>query len=390
MSWPVVKLGKLVSIKGGGTPSKNVDEYWNGSIPWASVKDIKTRILQSTVDSITQEGVDNSATNIIPKGTIIIPTRMALGKVAITGCNLAINQDLKALFINDVAVVDRDYLARFIESRAGYIEGEGKGATVKGITLDFLKSIEIPLPPIAEQKRIAAILDKADAIRQKRQQAIKLADEFLRSVFLEMFGDPVTNPKGFPVSKLGENCEDLFLGLTSKVDYIDGKDGYPLVRAKDINTGELSFSDVKYISEVQHKKLTKNHLTQKGDLLVSKSGTLGTCAIVRTDKEFSTYESIFTVRPNTSKINIHYLIHLLQNRSFKQKLIGNKVGGTVSHLNLKMFRDFEIGIPPILIQEHFSKKIQKCEMKLDKYRQSSEAANDFFNSLSQKAFSGQL
>lgn len=265
-----------------------------------------------------------------------------------------------------------------------------KGATRAKLTKGDAAMMPIPIPPLEEQKRIAAILDKADTIRRKRQQAIKLADEFLRSVFLDMFGDPVTNPKGFPASKLGDLCEDLFLGLTSKVDYVDGGEGYPLVRAKDINTGELSFEEVKYISEDQHRKLTKNHLTRKGDLLVSKSGTLGTCAIVRTDRAFSTYESIFTVRPDNSRLDLYYLIHLLQNKGFKEKLIGNKVGGTVAHLNLKMFRDFEIGVPPIALQHQFSKTISKIEAKLERYKVSFHEAEALFSSLSQKAFSGEL
>ncbi|MGL5303683.1 MAG: restriction endonuclease subunit S, partial [Aeromonas sp.] len=150
MTWPMVELGELVTIKGGGTPSKSIDAYWDGDVPWASVKDFKSRYISQTQDCITQAGVENSATNIIPEGIIIIPTRMALGKVAITACDMAINQDLKALFINDECTLDRNYLARYLESKANYIESEGKGATVKGITLDFLKSIKVLLPPLAE------------------------------------------------------------------------------------------------------------------------------------------------------------------------------------------------------------------------------------------------
>jgi len=286
--------------------------------------------------------------------------------------------------------LDQGYLYHFLPKALDKIHAETPAVTVKHLSVKGIRAIEIPLPPLPEQKRIAAILDKADAIRRKRQQAIQLADDFLRAVFLDMFGDPVTNPKKYPVTKLGTLCEDLFLGLTSKVDYIEGTDGYPLVRAKDINTGELSFDDVRYISEEQHRKLTKHHLTRKGDLLVSKSGTLGTCAIVRSDREFSTYESIFTVRPDPSRLDIHYLIHLLQNKGFKEKLIGNKVGGTVAHLNLRMFRDFEIGVPPIDLQKSFSNTILKCEAKLEKYRESGEEAEFLFSSASQKAFSGQL
>lgn len=390
MTWPMVKLGDVVDIMGGGTPSKDTPEYWGGDIPWVSVKDFKSSFIDTASDYITTLGLEKSATNLIPSGTIVVPTRMAVGKVAVLGTHMAINQDLKALIIKNDEELDKRFLLRFLESRADHILKFAKGATVKGITLDVLKGLDVPLPLLEEQKRIAAILDKADAIRRKRQQAIKLADEFLRSVFLDMFGDPVTNPKGFPASKLGDLCEDLFLGLTSKVDYVDGGEGYPLVRAKDINTGELSFEEVKYISEDQHRKLTKNHLTRKGDLLVSKSGTLGTCAIVRTDREFSTYESIFTVRPDNSRLDLYYLIHLLQNKGFKEKLIGNKVGGTVAHLNLKMFRDFEIGVPPIALQHQFSKTISKIEAKLERYKVSFHEAEALFSSLSQKAFSGEL
>jgi type I restriction enzyme S subunit len=150
-------LGDLVNIKGGGTPSKNVEDYWNGIIPWASVKDFKSRTITTTSDKITELGVANSATNIIPKGTIIIPTRMALGKVAISMADMAINQDLKALFINDPKKINRDYLQFFLESKAAYIDSHGKGATVKGITLDFLKGIMVPIPSIESQKKFSNI-----------------------------------------------------------------------------------------------------------------------------------------------------------------------------------------------------------------------------------------
>ena len=382
MSWPVVKLGNAVeSIMGQAPPGSECNKTGEGTIfvkagefgkEFPVIKEWTTKPLRYA-----------------KKGdTLLCVVGATCGKVN-KAIDCAIGRSVAAIRpIKDK--IDENYLFYFVSSWSSKLRNMSQGAAQTVINKDMIANLEIPLPPLDEQKRIAAILDKADAIRRKRQQAIQLADDFLRSVFLNMFGDPVTNPKGYPVNKLGTNCEDLFLGLTSKVDYVDGDNGYPLIRAKDINKGELSFNEVKYISETQHQKLTKNHLTRKGDLLVSKSGTLGTCAIVRTEREFSTYESIFTVRPDVTKINLHYLIHLLQNRGFKEKLIGNKVGGTVAHLNLKMFRDFEIGIPPLEIQNEFSVKIIKCEEKIEKYRQSAIEANLFFNSLSQKAFAGEL
>ena len=253
----------------------------------------------------------------------------------------------------------------------------------------YLKDLKIPLPPLAQQKKIAAILDTADAYRQKTKALIDKYDELTQSLFLDMFGDPFTNKKDFPVFKLGELCEELFLGLTSKVDYVD-EGGFPLIRAKDINKGVLSFDKVKYISEEQHSKLTARRITKRGDVLISKSGTLGTCAIVDSDREFSTYESIFTVRPKADLLSNTFLVYLVRNEGFKLKLLGNQVGGIVGHLNLKMFRGFEFPLPPVSQQNDFTIKAMAIESQKAQAQASLAQADNLFNSLLQKAFKGEL
>ncbi len=397
MSSTVVKLGDLCTVVRGSSPRPKGDpRYYGGDVPRLMVSDVTRdgKFVTPQIDFLTKEGAEKSRP--MKKDDFIIAVSGQPGQALILAVDACIHDGFAGLRDLDESRVCKDFLYHFMNFAKEKFSATAAGAIFKNLTTEQIRELEIPLPypddpekSLKEQKRIAAILDKADGIRRKRQQAIQLADDFLRSVFLDMFGDPVTNPKDFPISKLGENCEDLFLGLTSKVDYVESN-GYPLIRAKDINTGELKFDDVKFISEKQHKKLTKNHLTRKGDLLVSKSGTLGTCAIVRTDREFSTYESIFTVRPKLESLGLHYLIHLLQNRGFKEKLLGNKVGGTVAHLNLKMFRDFEVGLPPISLQDKFSNKIEKIEAKLEKYKKSGEESDFLFSSLSQKAFKGEL
>ena len=116
-------LGDLVDIKGGGTPNRGEPSFWNGEVPWATVKDFKSTELSKTEDSITHQGVANSATNIIPAGTIVVPTRMAVGKAAVTSVDMAINQDLKALIIRDNSQVDQRYLLRFLLGKAQMLEG---------------------------------------------------------------------------------------------------------------------------------------------------------------------------------------------------------------------------------------------------------------------------
>ncbi|MED8922972.1 restriction endonuclease subunit S, partial [Escherichia coli] len=299
MSWPMISLGELVDIKGGGTPDKNNSEYWNGDIPWASVKDFKKNVLDSTLDSITLLGVRNSATSVIPAGNIIVPTRMALGKVAINTIDLAINQDLKALFIKDNDVVDRNYLFRWLESQSSLIESEGKGATVKGITLPFLKGLNVPIPPINEQKRIAAILGKAEDIRQKREQAIKLADDFLRAKFLEMFGTPANNIHRFPKGTIRDLVDSVNYGTSAKASIDSGE--YPILRMGNITyQGRWDFTDLKYL-DLSVKEKDK-FLVKEGDLLFNRTNSkelVGKTAVYEEDRPMAFAGYLIRVRPNS-------------------------------------------------------------------------------------------
>lgn len=232
-----IPLGELVTIRGGGTPSRTVPEYWNGSIRWATVKDFKSTELAETQETITPAGIRDSATNIIPAGSVIVPTRMAVGKAAISTIDMAINQDLKALL--PTGEVDTRFLLHFMLAHGHYLESQAQGATVKGIKLDLLRSLPFPRLPRNEQRRIAFILDKADATRRKREQALTLADDFLRSVFLEMFGDPVTNPLGFSQRSLG-SCSRFTSGATpSKANAAFWIGEFPWVSPKDMKVDTI-------------------------------------------------------------------------------------------------------------------------------------------------------
>ena len=154
-NWKWERLGNLCSILGGGTPDKNNINYWNGTIPWATVSDMNNAHIIKTILNISQEGLENSSTNIIKKGSIIVATRVGLGKVCYADIDVAINQDLKGLdFFN---ICDNDFIFYYFKSMASYIVSKGTGTTVKGIKLDFLTSLLIPL---VEQKRIVEKLDK--------------------------------------------------------------------------------------------------------------------------------------------------------------------------------------------------------------------------------------
>ncbi len=176
-NWNVVKLGEYFEkVVGGGTPSRAIESYWNGHIPWATVKDLKKNILDDTEEYITEIGLKQSASNLIPKNTIVIATRMALGKAVFFTKEVAINQDLKAIFTKPELI--KDFLFHWFALNAKKIEELGSGSTVKGIRLEVLRALELALPPISEQQGISVILsnvdEKLDILQEKKTEYEKL------------------------------------------------------------------------------------------------------------------------------------------------------------------------------------------------------------------------
>lgn len=170
--WKWVRLGDLVlEILGGGTPSKSNLAYWNGNIPWASVKDIKGLYITSTQDKITPEGLDKSSTKLIPKENIILCTRMGLGKVCINTIDMAINQDLKAVYLPKE--VEKLYFVHWYKS----LKIEGTGTTVKGIRQEQLLNLLFPFPPLKEQRSILKKVDQLMSMCNELEFCIKYRDE---------------------------------------------------------------------------------------------------------------------------------------------------------------------------------------------------------------------
>ena len=214
-SWKQTELGEiLLSIVGGGTPSKSIQSYYEGNIPWMSVKDMNRNILHDTVDHISEEAVKNSSTNVIPSGTPIVATRMSLGKIIVANFDSAINQDLKALF--PASGVNREYLIDWYRSISRKIEELGTGTTVKGIRLDVLKSLEFPLPPPEEQKVIADKLDtlltQVETTKARLERIPEILKNFRQSVLADAVSGKLLETKAEWKTEVLSDCFDCIDG----------------------------------------------------------------------------------------------------------------------------------------------------------------------------------
>lgn len=289
---------------------------------------------------------------------------------------------------------------------ANYFQGSG----LKHLQKKDLKKHQILFPGNpTEQTTIARILSKVDeAIAQTEQLIAKYTriktglmqdlltkgiDEHgnIRSEETHEFKDSPLGriPKEWEVGTVANLCSDIFLGLTSKVDYVESG-GYPLVRATDVNEGVLSFKNVLTISENQHKKLTKYRKAKKGDVLITKSGTLGICAIVDTEIEFSIYESIIVLQPNSQKLDSNYLLWLLRNEPTQDSLLGAKVGSTVGHLNIIQFRELVVAVPNVLEQEKISALISNSDDVVKDFQKQLSKLQSLKTGLMQDLLSGKV
>ncbi|WJI14339.1 restriction endonuclease subunit S [Pseudoxanthomonas winnipegensis] len=380
-------LRELVTFRGGGTPSKKIPEYWDGDIPWASVKDFTSTSLSETQDFITQEGLGNSSANLIPKGHVIITTRMSLGKAAINAVDLAINQDLRALIPK--VPLDAKFLLHAVLSLKEEIVKKGSGATVKGITQEELYKLEIPVPEeFEDQIRIAHLLGKIEGLIAQRKQHLQQLDDLLKSVFLEMFGDPGRNEKGWDKPEL-KAFGKISTGNTPPRNDPANYDGDFIEWIKTDNiTGDAVFVTpaTEHLSEVGAKKA---RMVSNGALLVAciagSVESIGRAAL--TDRTVSFNQQINAIQPGKS-VHPLYLYSLFKlSRAYIQS---HATKGMKKILTKGDFEKITMIKPPVEIQNQFAVIVEKVEGLKSRYQQSLADFETLYGAVSQQAFKGEL
>ncbi|WP_335920254.1 restriction endonuclease subunit S [Shewanella algae] len=391
MSWPLIAIKDFCQTGSGGTPSRKVAEYYDGDIPWIKSGDLRENVVTKASEFITELAVKKSSAKLVPKGAILLAMYGAtVGRMAMLGIDAATNQAVCAI-MPDPNRANARYVYYALLNKVPEFLRSAVGGAQPNISQGLIKDTKIPLPPLAEQKRIAAILDKADALRRKRQQAIDLADQFLRSVFLDMFGDPVTNPKGWPLESLTD-----FGQFKNGLNYSKSESGHNVYC---IGVGDFKAFDrlvgVDALSSIQLDELPdEGYLLEDGDLLFVRSNgnkaLVGRCLTVHPNENNVTFSGFcIRYRPaDRDQLNSDYLNYCMRMPSMKNAMLKGGQGANIQNISQKTLSSLLIPLPPAELQRKFAHVVQNFRAAQEKAHKAFEKGNDLFNSLSQQAFAG--
>ncbi len=240
-----VKLSEVCDISSGGTPSRNHPEYFKGDIPWAKISDIETAengVVYSTEEHISIEGLKNIRGKLFPKGTLLFAMYGSIGKVGISGKQLSTNQAILGIRPRRDDEINLSYLKTWFASNKQKLIKQGRGVALKNLSATIVRDLEIELPPLDDQIRIAHLLGKVEGLIAQRKKHRQQLDDILKSVFLETFGDPVRNEMGWPTSTIEGLCKLVIDCPHSTPEYNDANTGYYCVRSSDIIDGHLDLT----------------------------------------------------------------------------------------------------------------------------------------------------
>ena len=389
MSWPLVPLSYICDINIGKTPSRSNPSYWGEGYPWLSIADMNQgRDILVTKEEITESAVNESNIKIVPKGTVLFSFKLSIGKIGITQRSMYTNEAIAALPIKDQSRLCNEYL---IYALTRIDASRTTDRAVMGATLNKkkLSELKIPLPPLKEQKRIAAILDKADAIRRKRQQAIQLANELLRSVFLDMFGNQLYSRDGQLLVPMEHYCERIVVGHVGSTSEFYTESGVNFLRTQNVRPMWIDERDMRQIMPEFHDKLKKSQVAA-GDILISRVGAnRGMAAVVPQHLDGANCANIIVAR--TNKLGIPEFIAYLVNSEYGQNtLVGSTVGAAQGVINTATVKEWLVPNVAVEKQRKFVDIYQKTIAGLNEQKQHATNALGLFRALLQRAFRGEL
>ncbi|MBN8545543.1 MAG: restriction endonuclease subunit S [Ignavibacteria bacterium] len=381
---PIKKIGDICKVFSGGTPRRGIDGYYGGDVPWAKIGDIENAeggYLFTTKESITQDGLKSINNKIFKKDTIFLALYGSVGKTAIAGREMSTNQAILGLIPKNPEVLYFKYLKYWLDYSKSELIGLARGVALQNISATIVKEYPIPLPTIEEQHRIVKILDLAQSLIEKRKQAISYLDDYIKAVFLDMFGDPVSNPKGWEKVKFEDICkiekEQISPIKIKNSDYYIGLEDIEKETGRIIKTSSSNSALL---------KSTKFVFTNENVLYGKLRPYLNKVALPQREGICST--DILPLMPIKDKSQKHFICYLIRSDYFVSQMIKCTVGANLPRVNSRSLNETSVYSPPIALQSQFSEIVQNTESLKQKMQTQLRELQNNFQAQLQRSFRG--
>ena len=377
-----VELGEVCEVVSGATPKTGDAALWGGDIPWVTPKDLSDldgMYIGSTPRTITERGLRSCSSTLLPARSVLLSSRAPIGHVAINTVPMATNQGFKSL-IPKAGVVHPEYLAHWLKSSTETLQFMGNGATFKELPKSTVERIAFPLPPIEEQRRIAAILDKADALRAKRRAALAHLDSLTQSIFLDMFGD---SSRAMTVEAVMERIVDYRGKSPHKT-----ATGVPLITARVVKRFELQ-TPSEFIAEANYSAWMRRGLPKRGDVVFTTEAPLGEVAQIE-DERVALAQRVLLLRPHGQLMTGGFLMYALRSPEVRREIEARSTGSTVRGIRQSELRKVVLPVPELVEQELFTRRLDAISATRRRCVVDASRFDDLVASLQKRAFSGAL
>ena len=375
------------------------EDYQRSGAPLIRISNFNDGLVEFDANSIYVDTkfLNSKSEFIVEKGDILIALSGATtGKYGlyIHDFPSLLNQRIGLLKSKQSNQLESKYFYYYLNILKNEILNKAGGAAQPNISTKTIGELQIPLPTLEQQKKIAAILDAADTYRQKTKSIIAKYDELTQSLFLDMFGDPVKNEQGWEFLELKKCTTKIGSGSTprgGKEAYLE--EGISLIRSMNIYDNQFKYENLAFISEEQADKL-KNVSVEKNDVLFNITGaSVCRCSVVPDDVlPARVNQHVSILRANTILILPKFLMHILISENVKRNLlkVGSAGGAIMEAITKEQLEKYPIPVPPITLQNQFAERVQAIEKQKAQTQASLEKAEELFNSLLQRAFKGEL
>ena len=377
-----VRLGSICSFQSGGTPAKGNPDYFNGNIPWITTTALNGSQIdeKDAVDWITEKAIRESAAKIVPANSIMVGTRVGIGKVAINTVDMSTSQDIISLLNIDENIWSKDFLCKFIQGQKAFLNAQARGATIKGIKIDVLSNLEVPKKDIQQQQQISYTIDKVQRIIYARKQELQQMDNLIKARFVELMeksdlGEETT------IDSITERVKVGFVGTCEK--YYTDDSGIPMLRTGNITEKGIDLSDLKYVTAEFHNKNKKSQI-HTGDLLIARHGSNGQ-ANVYYGPEAQCLNAVVIV-PNQKIASSVFLAGLINSPAVKRQIEHTLVGSTQHVVNTKSIARLTVRLPDVAIQKEYESFVAQVDKSKAIVKKALEETQTLFDCLMQEHF----